>query len=352
VVRHAKVEGVNRMRPILPPLLAVLLASSLAGCGGGDEATEAQTDPAASVTTPGAPAGPQRLVLLDPGHNGGNAQHVSEINKKVPDGRGGTKPCNTVGTQTNPGEEAITEHEFTYFVAKGVKTILEQNGVKVAMTRDSDDGWGPCVDARGKQAGAIHADAVISIHADGAPAAAHGFHVIYPKPALNSAQGQPSVSLATYLRDGLSDQMLPTSTYIGKKGLIGRSDLAGLNWSTRPAAMIECGNMKNPQDATNMISDAGEARYANGIATAILRWLRDNPPAALAAATSSSSRTKIRSTETAKPDTDSDSDSTSGSGSSSKSSTTTTRKHSSTSSTTKSSTPKSSTTKTTESTAG
>jgi N-acetylmuramoyl-L-alanine amidase len=334
------------MPRVLPPLLAVLLASTLAGCGGSDEATEAQTDPAASVTTPGAPAPPQRLVLLDPGHNGGNAQHTREINKKVPDGRGSTKPCNTVGTSTNPGEDMITEHEFTFYVARGVKTILEQNGVKVAMTRDSDDGWGPCVDVRGKQAGAIHADAVVSIHADGAPASAHGFHVIYPKPALNSAQGEPSISLATYLRDGLSDQMLPTSTYIGKKGLIGRSDLAGLNWSTRPAAMIECGNMKNPQDATNMISDAGEARYANGIATAILRWLRDNPPSALAAATSSS-RAKVRSTETAEPD----AESSSGSSTRSSSTATSTRKHSSPTSTTrstaKSSTPKSTTSSTT-----
>ncbi|HZZ49275.1 MAG TPA: N-acetylmuramoyl-L-alanine amidase [Pseudonocardia sp.] len=340
------------MRRILPPLLAVLLASALAGCGGGEEPTQAQTDTAASVTTPGAPAGPQRLILLDPGHNGANAQHTKEINKKVPDGRGTTKPCNTVGTSTNPGQDMITEHEFNFYVAQGVKTILEQNGVKVVMTRDNDTGWGPCVDVRGKQAGAIHADAEISIHADGAPAAAHGFHVIYPKPALNSAQGAPSMSLATYLRDGLSDQMLPTSTYIGKKGLIGRSDLAGLNWSTRPTAMIECGNMKNTQDATNMISDAGEARYSNGIATAILRWLRDNPPAALAAATSSSSRTKIHSTETAKPDTDSDSSSRSGSSSRSSSSGsstgTTTRKHSSTtSSSTKPSTTKSTTKSTT-----
>src|SRR4051812_17283968 len=39
-----------------------------------------------------------KVVVLDPGHNGGNAAHAAQINKLVPAGRGQTKPCNTTGT--------------------------------------------------------------------------------------------------------------------------------------------------------------------------------------------------------------------------------------------------------------
>jgi N-acetylmuramoyl-L-alanine amidase len=275
----------------MPAALAVLVTCLLAGCGGGSPVDS--TPAAASVSAPGAPSGVKRVVLLDPGHNGGNAAHLAEINKKVPDGRGDTKPCNAVGTSTTDG---FPEHQFNWDVADELRDLLQSNGVTVVLTHDdSDGGVGPCVDVRGKMAAKVNADAVISIHADGAPAADRGFHVIYSKPALNTAQGAPSIALATAIRDGMSNQMLPTSNYVGKNGLIGRSDLAGLNLAKRPAILIECGNMKNSQDAINMKSGAGQARIAQGIATGVLNWLARNPPGSLALAEA----TPLRSTSPA-----------------------------------------------------
>jgi N-acetylmuramoyl-L-alanine amidase len=274
--RHAKVHTVLPARHAILPALAVLLACLSAGCGG------SQVDSMPAAASVSAPPGVKRVVLIDPGHNGGNAAHLAEINKKVPDGRGDTKPCNTVGASTTDG---FPEHQFNWDVADDLRDLLQSNGVTVVLTHDDNDGGvGPCVDVRGEMAAKVNADAVISIHADGAPAADHGFHVIYSKPALNTAQGAPSIALATAIRDGMSDQMLPTSNYVGKNGLIGRSDLAGLNLAKRPAILIECGNMKNSQDAINMKSDAGQARIAQGIATGVLNWLARNPPGSLALA--------------------------------------------------------------------
>jgi N-acetylmuramoyl-L-alanine amidase len=306
--RHAKVNNVLPARHVLLPALAVLLASPLAACGGSD----AEPASAASVSAPAAPPGPQRVVLLDPGHNSGNATHLAEINKQVRDGRGGTKPCNTVGTATagSPADNSdnsddssgsdsvnyISEHTFNWDVADDLRELLESNGIKVIMTRAGDptnprneapDGVGPCVDARGEMAAQVNADLEVSIHADGAPAADHGFHVIYSKPTLNTAQGEPSISLATAIRNGMTDQQLTPANYVGKKGLIGRNDLAGLNLATRPSVLIECGNMKNPQDSINMRSDAGQARIAQGIGTGIMNWLAQNPPGSLALAQAS-----------------------------------------------------------------
>src|SRR5690242_3600524 len=54
-----------------------------------------------------------QVVVLDPGHNGGNAANPLEINRLVPDGRGGRKPCNTTGTATDSG---YPEHAFNFDV--------------------------------------------------------------------------------------------------------------------------------------------------------------------------------------------------------------------------------------------
>jgi N-acetylmuramoyl-L-alanine amidase len=210
-------------------------------------------------------------VVLDPGHNGGNSSHAAEINKQVPAGRGQMKPCNTTGTSTNAG---YTEHAFTWDVAVKVRDELTAKGVKVVMTRQNDTGVGPCVDARAAAGNQANADAVVSIHADGSESAgAHGFHVAYSAPPLNAAQGAPATELTRDLRDALKAAGFATSTYIGKDGLSPRADLGGLNLSERPAALVECGNMRNAAEAAVLSSSDGRQRYADAIAKAVLTYL-------------------------------------------------------------------------------
>nr|WP_237774383.1 N-acetylmuramoyl-L-alanine amidase [Actinosynnema sp. ALI-1.44] len=229
--------------------------------------------PAASTppTTSAAPPVAGKVVVLDPGHNGGNSSNPAEINKKVPAGRGQTKACNTTGTSTNAG---YTEHAFTWDVSVRVRELLTAKGIKVVMTRDDDTGVGPCVDRRaaiGNQSGAA---AVVSIHADGSTSpGAHGFHIAYSAPPLNAAQGEPAKKLATALRDGLRAAGFATSTYIGTNGMSPRADLGGLNLSERPAALVECGNMRNADEAAVLSSPQGRQRYADAIAASIVTYL-------------------------------------------------------------------------------
>ena len=224
------------------------------------------SDPAVSV----AAAGRARVVVLDPGHNGGNAAAPAAINRQVPDGRGGTKACNTTGTSTDAG---YAEHAFTFDVAQRVAQRLTARGVRVVLTRSDDDGVGPCVDERGRAGEDADADAVVSIHADGAAPSGKGFHVAYSDPPLNTAQGGPARALAADLRNGLVDAGFPRSTYIGRDGLSPRTDLAGLNLATRPTALVECANMRNAAEAGVVSSAAGRDRYAAAIAEGILRFL-------------------------------------------------------------------------------
>src|SRR5271167_3731566 len=63
-------------------------------------------------------------VVLDPGHNGVSDPSIS---RQVPNGRGGTKECNTSGTATADG---YPEHAFTWDVALRVRGALDALGVR------------------------------------------------------------------------------------------------------------------------------------------------------------------------------------------------------------------------------
>jgi N-acetylmuramoyl-L-alanine amidase len=210
------------------------------------------------------------VVVLDPGHNGGNATHPSTINRLVPDGRGGRKACNTTGTATDAG---YPEHAFAFDVATRVSRLLTAAGVRVVSTRGDDNGVGPCVDERGRAGAAAGADAVVSIHADGSAPPNHGYHVAISDPPLNPAQSGPARALAVAIRDAMRAGGFPDSDYIGRNGLSPRSDLAGLNLATRPAVLVECANMRNAAEAATVSTPAGRERYAAAISAGVLAFL-------------------------------------------------------------------------------
>lgn len=231
------------------------------------------TSGSAASTIPDPPSGlPARvpIVVLDPGHNGGNGRNPQTINRPVPDGRGGTKACNTTGTSTDAG---YAEHTFTFDVAQRVSALLTSRGLRVVLTRTDDTGVGPCVDVRGSAGQDADADVVVSIHADGASASGRGFHVIHSAPPLAPVQGAPTAALARAMRDALRDAGFSTSTYAGRDGLAPRPDIAGLNHARVPAVLVECANMRNAEEAALVSSPAGRARYAEAIVAGILAFL-------------------------------------------------------------------------------
>lgn len=213
-------------------------------------------------------------MVLNPGHNGGNASHPAAINRQVPAGYGQYKACDTTGTNTNAG---YAEHSFNWDVAKRVRTILRAHGIHVVMTRPSDSGVGPCVNERSAIGNRSGVDAVVSIHADGAPSSGHGFHVNQDSrrpDGASAATAARSIQLGKALHAALqrSSGLVP-STYIGKNGYYYRSDLAGLNMATKPATFLELGNMRNAGDAARLSSASGRQRIAGAVAAGILAFL-------------------------------------------------------------------------------
>ena len=52
---------------------------------------------------------------------------------------------------------------------------------------------------------------------------------------------------------------MPVSTYDGADGITFRDDFAGLNLTTVPKVLIECGNMQNVTDAAMLTSEVVSA---------------------------------------------------------------------------------------------
>jgi len=214
-----------------------------------------------------------RTVSIDPGHNGNNWAVPSVINQLVPDGRG-QKACDTTGTSTNDG---YPEASFSYAVAMQLATLLRAEGATVVLTRSNNSSVGPCVNRRAEIGNEAHADVALSIHGDGAPPSGRGFTVLVPvRSSVNGAIIAPSSVFAHDVVTSFQTAMA-ISNYSGTKGISPRSDLAGLNLSTVPKVLIECGNMRNASDAALMKSATWQNEAAHALASAISTYLGGTP---------------------------------------------------------------------------
>jgi N-acetylmuramoyl-L-alanine amidase len=212
-----------------------------------------------------------RTIAIDPGHDGGNYAHTSEINRPVFIGTQ-SRACDTTGTATNDG---YTEAAYNLDVALRLRDILQAAGANVVMTRTTNDGWGPCIDQRAAIGNQASADAAISIHADGGPAGGRGFHVLVPALITGYTDDIYSAShtLGLDVRDAFLATGMPTSTYYSTDGIAERSDLGGLNLSNVPKVFIETGNMRNATDAALLESPDFRQREAQALAAALDRFL-------------------------------------------------------------------------------
>jgi N-acetylmuramoyl-L-alanine amidase len=210
-------------------------------------------------------------VGVDPGHDGGNFTHTAYIDHQVWNGRE-HENCNTTGTATDGG---YTEAHYNFNVGMDLAADLRAAGANVVMTRTSNTGVGPCVNRRAQLLNDAHAVVAVDIHADGGPASGRGFTVLEPvKDGINDAAVGPSRQYGTDLRNAFEATGMPISTYDGVDGINYRDDLAGLNLTTIPQALIETGNMRNATDAALLTSSAFQRKAARAIMTGMANFLR------------------------------------------------------------------------------
>jgi N-acetylmuramoyl-L-alanine amidase len=217
-----------------------------------------------------------KVVGIDPGHNGQNGSDPGFIDQPVYNGTG-YEPCDTAGTETASG---YTEAQFNFDVASDLQADLQAEGATVVMSRMSNDGVGPCVTTRAAIINGAGANVAVDIHADGGPPGGSGFTVLEPvADGPNDGVIASSDAFAAMLRDAFTAGTgMPVADYGGAVGgLEPRNDLAGLNLTTVPKVLIECGNMQNAGDAALEVTPAFQQAAAAGIAKAITEFLTAPP---------------------------------------------------------------------------
>ena len=272
----------------LPAIAAGLLAVACSSVAG--PAQPARQPPLSEPTSPtitppygpsptGTPSpGPRSpkplagmIVGIDPGHNGRNGTDPAYINRLIWNGRE-SETCDTTGTQTAGG---YTEARFNFNVARYLRADLRSAGARVVMTRTNNHGVGPCVNRRAQILDRAHADVAIDIHADGGPVWGRGFTVL--EPVADGPNNHVIGSSALFGNDVrlalLRHTGMPVSDYYGSNGIQLRDDLAGLNLTTVPKVLIECGNMQNPNDARLLTSPRFQRRLAAALDAAIVTFL-------------------------------------------------------------------------------
>ncbi|WP_283135296.1 N-acetylmuramoyl-L-alanine amidase [Rhizohabitans arisaemae] len=287
--RKALTSGGGRPAAVLALCLSMALGTACGTAGTEGHAAQrpqdavrpeaARTAPESRTpgTLPGSPPARGSLagkrIVLDPGHNGNNYRHPEIINRKV-NVITERKACDTTGTQAPGG---YTEAAFTWDVSRRLAEILRRQGATVTLTRTSNTGVGPCITERAAIGNKAKADAVLSIHADGSAPRNQGFHVIVPKKIngpvdpVVAASARLGVDIRNAYAKGTG---IPYSTYVGSEGIHARNDIGGLNLSTVPKVLLECGNMKNPKEAAKFADPKFRERIAVSLSRGLNTYLR------------------------------------------------------------------------------
>ncbi|MGI6496183.1 MAG: N-acetylmuramoyl-L-alanine amidase family protein [Kiritimatiellia bacterium] len=210
--------------------------------------------------TQGPPA--SLFVMLDPGHGGEDGGAISY-------------------------NGSIVEKDFTLDMAFRVGTFLEEEGVRVAYTRE-DDTFVSLSD-RPALAAATNANLFVSLHANKAsnPAAAG------PETYVLPCAGQPSTgggTLSARARSGNAHDALNNLLAFqihrrlpgrprGRDRGVRRSRYQVLREANCPAVLVECGFLSNVGDVARLSSEWYRNRLASAIAAGIVEYSRRLPPA-------------------------------------------------------------------------
>ena len=239
------------------------------------QSSSSTTSSTASTTTssslsPGRPL-VGKVVGIDPGHNGLNYTDPTFLSQQIFNGRT-QEDCDTTGTETASG---YTEAQFNFNVAQYLTADLQAEGAQVVLTRTTNSGIGPCVDQRAQILNAAHASVAVDIHADGGPTSGRGFAVL--EPVADGPNDNVIAASQEFGNDVIasfkSTTGMPISTYDGVNGIAYRDDLAGLNLTTVPKVLIECGNMQNATDAAMLESSTWQQTAAQALAAAVTTFL-------------------------------------------------------------------------------
>ncbi|MBE7015453.1 MAG: hypothetical protein E7417_01355 [Ruminococcaceae bacterium] len=268
---------------------------------GGTPVPPVQTTPT-TPTTPTPPAEPtpvvpqyfeinleNPLVVIDAGHGG---KDPGVVRNKLTDQELSQWLAHKASPTPNPSDPILAggtgsvynEKDVALAITLKTKRILEENGVRVLLTREGDTY--PTLDERPDLAAANHAALFISIHANATNdivSTANGIEIYY---SLENNNDNYTLTSEAFAKEVL--QNVITATGARNRG-VKTANYRVVRKSPMPAALIETGFFNNPEEFNLLISDDYQEKIAYGIAIGIINSLpklRLNPNLASAGASS------------------------------------------------------------------
>jgi N-acetylmuramoyl-L-alanine amidase len=204
------------------------------------------------------------VVVIDPGHQA-KADYDQE-----PVGPGSSKTKAKVSSGTRSVNTGSPESKLVLAVSLKLRDSLEAQGIRVLMTRTTQDVDISNVE-RAQIANKAGADLFVRIHADGvADTSIHGILMLYPA-TIAGWTDDIAVESKRAARLALDELIATTGSH--NRGLSARSDLSGFNWSDVPVILPEIGLMSNAAEDKLLATDAYQDKIVQGLTKAILKYL-------------------------------------------------------------------------------
>lgn len=177
------------------------------------------------------------VVMIDPGHGGKDVGAV---------GIGG-----------------IQEKHIVLSVSQQVARILEQQGIQVRMTRDSD--YFVTLEGRTQMANRINADLFVSIHANSAGAG---------KPQVNGYETYYFTPQSKSLADTIHRNVIRRVDVNDRR--IRQARFYVIRTANMPSVLLELGFVTGSEDSLKLTNPTFQRQIAEAIASGIIEYIRTN----------------------------------------------------------------------------
>lgn len=182
----------------------------------------------------------RKVIMIDSGHGGNDPGCIKE----------------------NPGKD-VYEKDVNLAIAKKLKSILEENGYQVIMTRDTDTALG--LDERVALSSQKHPDLFVSIHQN----------------ALENDTVSNGIETHYYDLPGLDSRLLAQtiqrfvveSTSARDRGTCNDSELYVLKNNTVTSCLIETGFLSASEEGNKLLDSEYQKKIAQGIAKGIQNYM-------------------------------------------------------------------------------
>lgn len=164
----------------------------------------------------------------------------------------------------------VPECDRALTIALKLRGALAARGVKVVMVRTTSS-----VNIANSERAVIgnkaKADLVVRVHmAAASDPAVSGLSTQYPSGnSWDKPIEIPSRAAAQLILD-----FATRATGAVSRGIAGRADLSGFNYSTRPTVLVECGYLTNVGDDGRLADATYQQKVADGIASGVMEFLR------------------------------------------------------------------------------